>query len=154
VAIRIDCTNRFHFVVILFYFWQGKIGPIFHLISPLFFPRIFRFYLPWQVAVKYRKRARVAAEEELYRGEGQMNETIRAADKLLHEISRLKKLHAKRKMLGARVVARENFEGVVGSLAAGCREGVAASPSSPNSRPHPSTPPPPARAAGGFDWVK
>ena len=34
------------------------------------------------------QRARVAAEEELYRGEGQMNETTRAADKLLHEISR------------------------------------------------------------------
>ena len=55
------------------------------------------------------QRARVAAEEELYRGEGQMNEAIRAADKLLHEISRLKNLHAKRKMLGASAVAREKW---------------------------------------------
>ena len=51
----------------------------------------------------------MAAEEELYRGEGQMNEATRAADKLLHEISRLKKLHAKRKMLGASAVAREKW---------------------------------------------
>ena len=42
------------------------------------------------------QRARVATEEELYRGEGQMNGATRAAGKLLHEISRLKKLSGSR----------------------------------------------------------
>ena len=80
------------------------------------------------------QRARVAAEEELYEGEGQMNEAIRAADKLLHEISRLKNCTRKERCWGLAPWRGRSGE-VGGEFDCGIPRGSGGVPSLPQSPP-------------------